>query len=75
MGEFANAIIELSGSDVGKHLSQALQVLSDVEKKAQDLQQVQAQEDFTTLLSTGLSYFEIWSYLSLTAKQLTNTRV
>ena len=53
MGEFGAAIAELSASDLSKPLSHALQVLSEVEKQAQDLQNIQAQEDFTTLLSTG----------------------
>ena len=59
IGEFALAIGELSGSDLGQPLSQALAVLSDVEKKAQDLQHEQAQEDIATFMSTAEEYVRI----------------
>ncbi|KAK7012871.1 beta-glucan synthesis-associated [Favolaschia claudopus] len=46
----------LSQSDVGKQLAQTLGGLADVERKAQDLQGVQAEQDIVTLLSTVDEY-------------------
>lgn len=56
-GEFSQAIADLSTSDVGKQLSGALAALAEVERKAQDLQNVQAQEDVVTIMSTGKKSF------------------
>ncbi len=56
-GEFSQAIADLSTSDVGKQLSGALAGLAEVEKKSQDLQNVQAQEDVVTIMSTGKRTF------------------
>lgn len=53
MGEFGNSIGELSGSDLSKQLSHSLVVMSDVQKRAGDLQNAQAQEDIDTFMSTG----------------------
>lgn len=52
-GEFSLAIGELSASELSKQLSHSLAVMSDVEKRAQDLQHAQAQEDAMTFMSTG----------------------
>lgn len=66
-GEFSQAIAELSTSDVGKQLTGALSGLAEVEKKAQELQNVQAREDVVTIMSTGnetlslISPFSPWS--------------
>ncbi|THH07322.1 hypothetical protein EW145_g3462 [Phellinidium pouzarii] len=57
--EFARAIGELSESDLSKQLSHSLVVISDVEKKAQDLQYTQSQEDTITLMSTAEEYARI----------------
>lgn len=59
IGEFALAIGELSGSELSKQLSHSLAVMSDVEKKAQDLQQEQALEDTTTFMNTAEEYVRL----------------
>lgn len=53
-GEFALSIGELSESDLSKQLCHSLAVMSDVQKKAQDLQHTQAQEDTITFMATGM---------------------
>ncbi|KAH8108328.1 Vps5 C terminal like-domain-containing protein [Phellopilus nigrolimitatus] len=58
-GEFAIAIGELSGSDLSKQLSHSLNAMSDVGKKAQDLQHMQAQEDTIAFMSTAEEYARI----------------
>ncbi|KAF9038440.1 Vps5 C terminal like-domain-containing protein [Panaeolus papilionaceus] len=55
-GEFAHNFSELSSADVGKQLSQSLAGLADVERKAQDLQVIQAEQDITTLTATVDEY-------------------
>lgn len=59
IGEFALAIGELSGSELSKQLSHSLAVMSDVEKKAQDLQQEQSLEDTTTFMNTAEEYVRL----------------
>lgn len=61
IGEFALAIGELSGSELSKQLSHSLAVMSDVEKKAQDLQQDQALDDATTFMNTAEEYVRLIS--------------
>ena len=51
--EFAQTIADLAACDVGKQLSLSLSGLAEVERKAQELQSVQANEDMNTILSTG----------------------
>lgn len=53
MIEFGDAIGELSGSDLSKQLSHSLVVMSDVQKRAGDLQNGQALDDIDTFMSTG----------------------
>lgn len=53
-GEFAQAVSDLSSSDVGKQLSSSLAGLSEVELKGQDIQTTQAEQDMVTLMSTGM---------------------
>ena len=55
MTDFGNAIGELSGSALSKQLSHSLVVMSDVQKRAGDLQNAQAQEDIDTFMGTGMS--------------------
>ncbi|EMD38937.1 hypothetical protein CERSUDRAFT_47356, partial [Gelatoporia subvermispora B] len=55
-GEFAQTVSDLASSDVGQQLSASLAGLADVERKAQDLQNAQAQEDTITILSTADEY-------------------
>ena len=55
IGEFAVSVGELSESDLGDQLRHSLAALSDVEKKSQDLQHIQAQEDTITFMTTGMS--------------------
>jgi sorting nexin-1/2 len=52
-GEFAQAVSDLSSSDVGKQLSSSLAGLAEVEEKAQEIQTTQAEQDMETLMSTG----------------------
>ncbi|KAF7309838.1 Beta-glucan synthesis-associated [Mycena indigotica] len=56
MGEFAQAVSDLSSSDVGKQLAQSLAGLAEVQRKTQDLQHRQAEQDLVTLLSTADEY-------------------
>ncbi|KAF7370555.1 Beta-glucan synthesis-associated [Mycena sanguinolenta] len=56
MAEFATNVTDLAQSDVGKQLASSLAGLADVERKAQDIQSVQAEEDIVTLLSTVDEY-------------------
>ncbi|KAF8906285.1 Vps5 C terminal like-domain-containing protein [Gymnopilus junonius] len=55
-GEFAQNVSELSSSDVGKQLVQSLAGLAEVEKTAQDLQNVQSEQDMATLMATVDEY-------------------
>jgi len=55
-GDFAANVGELASSDVGRQLSQSLNGLVEVERKAQDLQTQQAEQDITTLTSTADEY-------------------
>ena len=54
-GEFAQAIADLSQSDVGlgSQLASALAGLAAVERKAQELQEKQSNEDTLTIMATG----------------------
>lgn len=52
-GEFATTVTDLSTSDVGKQLAHSLSGLADVERTAQDLQNVQAEQDIATFNATG----------------------
>ncbi|OCH85499.1 Vps5-domain-containing protein [Obba rivulosa] len=55
-GEFAQTISDLASSDVGEQLSSSLTGVAEVERKAQELQNAQAQEDTITILSTADEY-------------------
>ena len=55
-GEFAQNVTELASSDVGKQLAQSLAGLAEVEKTAQDLQNIQSEQDMATLMATGTSF-------------------
>ncbi|GJE91193.1 Vps5-domain-containing protein [Phanerochaete sordida] len=57
-GEFAQTIQDLASSDVGlgQQLAGALAGLAVVERKAQDLQEKQANEDTLTIMSTADEY-------------------
>ncbi|PIL25126.1 hypothetical protein GSI_13015 [Ganoderma sinense ZZ0214-1] len=55
-GEFAQAVTELAGCDVGDQLVSSLTGLADVERKVQELQNIQASEDVITILSTADEY-------------------
>lgn len=52
-GEFAQTVNDLSASDVGKQLSQSLVGLAEVEQKAQEIQNMQSEQDMVTLMGTG----------------------
>ncbi|KAF7794252.1 hypothetical protein EIP86_005385 [Pleurotus ostreatoroseus] len=55
-GEFAQAVAELSSSEdgLGQQLSSALQGLAAVERKAQEMQDKQAEADTFTIMATGM---------------------
>lgn len=55
-GEFAQAIGDLSQSDIGlgSQLASALVGLASVERKVQELQEKQSNEDTLTIMSTGM---------------------
>ncbi|KAL1740865.1 Vps5 C terminal like-domain-containing protein, partial [Schizophyllum fasciatum] len=55
-GDFAATVADLSSSDIGKGLSNSLAGLADTERKAQDLQNTQAEQDIITLLATVDEY-------------------
>jgi len=55
-GEFAQNLGELASSDVGKQLSRSLTGLADVQRIAQDLQNVQSDQDMGTLMATADEY-------------------
>ena len=50
---------ELAESDLNRQLVDVLKHLSNVEKKAQDLQHTQAQEDAMTFMATAEEYSRI----------------
>jgi len=52
-GEFATAIADLSLSDIGKELQQFLAAMANVERMAEEFQNIQSQQDIMTILSTG----------------------
>ncbi|TBU27285.1 Vps5-domain-containing protein [Dichomitus squalens] len=54
--EFAQAIADLAACDVGSQLAVTLSGLADVERKAQELQNIQASEDVMTVLATADEY-------------------
>ncbi|KIM44718.1 hypothetical protein M413DRAFT_25155 [Hebeloma cylindrosporum] len=55
-GEFAQNVSDLSSSDIGKQLAQSLSGLADVERTAQDIQNVQSEQDMATLMATVDEY-------------------
>ena len=54
--EFANSLGELASADVGKQLVHSLSGLSEIEKKAHDLQVVQSDQDMVTFMGTVDEY-------------------
>ncbi|GJJ11414.1 hypothetical protein Clacol_005647 [Clathrus columnatus] len=56
INEFAENINALATCDVGKQLSSTLNLLADVQKKAKELQDLQARQDVATLMSTADEY-------------------
>jgi len=55
-GEFAQNVSDLSSSDIGKQLAQSLSGLADVERTSQDIENVQSEQDMTTLMATGMLF-------------------
>ena len=55
-GDFAQNVGDLSSSDIGKQLAQSLAGLAEVERKAQDLANVQSEQDMATLMATVDEY-------------------
>ena len=56
MGEFAQAVSELATSDLGQSLSQSLEALAELERKAQEAGSAQARADQAAFLSTADEY-------------------
>jgi len=56
MAEFAENISALAACDMSKQLCQTLNVLADIERKAKELQDLQAREDVSTIMSTVDEY-------------------
>ncbi|CAL1715071.1 unnamed protein product [Somion occarium] len=58
IAEFAQALAELSTSDVGlgPQLAKSLAGLAEVERKAEEIQKIQSTEDVRTLMSTADEY-------------------
>lgn len=67
IGEFAHSVGELAESDLNKQLVQAIRHLSEVERKAQDLQHTQAQEDAMTFMATAEEYSRIINSVRVSA--------
>lgn len=62
MGEFAQNVSDLASSDVGKQLAQSLNGLADVERISQDIHSIQAEQDITTLMSTGMLGYSFFRF-------------
>lgn len=56
IGECAQAVTDLSSSDVGKQLSYALAELAEVERKAQEMEGTQSDQDLSTFMATVDEY-------------------
>jgi sorting nexin-1/2 len=56
LGEFAQTVSDLAGSDLGQSLSQSLEAMAELEGKAQETESAQARADQATLLSTVDEY-------------------
>ena len=56
IGEFAQTVSDLAASDLGKSVSQSLEALAELERKAQETESAQARADQATLLSTADEY-------------------
>ncbi|KAI0305858.1 Vps5 C terminal like-domain-containing protein [Multifurca ochricompacta] len=56
VGEFAQTVSDLAASDLGKSLSDSLEALAELERKAQETVSAQARADQATLLSTADEY-------------------
>ncbi|KAH6915925.1 protein transporter [Coprinopsis sp. MPI-PUGE-AT-0042] len=56
IGECAQAVTDLSSSDVGKQLSHALAELAEVERKAQEMEGTQSDQDLSTFMATVDEY-------------------
>lgn len=61
MAEFSENIAALASCDMSKQLSHTLSVLADVQRRAKELQDLQAREDVSTIMSTGGSNLAVWS--------------
>ena len=64
--EFAQTVSDLSASDVGKQLSISLAGLAEVEQKAHNIQDAQAEQDMVTLMSTGeIMFIPLFLFLTI----------
>ncbi|EUC60851.1 sorting nexin-1 protein, putative [Rhizoctonia solani AG-3 Rhs1AP] len=65
-GEFAEALVVLSNSDLSKQLSQSLAALADVQKKARKLEEEQSQDDIILLMGIVDEYIRLIGSIRLT---------
>ncbi|KAJ1307132.1 hypothetical protein OPQ81_001250 [Rhizoctonia solani] len=65
-GEFAEALVVLSSSDLSKQLSQSLATLADVQKKARKLEEEQSQDDIILLMGIVDEYVRLIGSVRLT---------
>ncbi|CUA69207.1 Sorting nexin-1 [Bos taurus] [Rhizoctonia solani] len=65
-GEFAEALVVLSNSDLSKQLSQSLATLADVQKKARKLEEEQSQDDIILLMGIVDEYIRLIGSIRLT---------
>ncbi|CAE6433418.1 unnamed protein product [Rhizoctonia solani] len=65
-GEFAEALVVLSNSDLSKQLSQSLAALADVQKKVRKLEEEQSQDDIILLMGIVDEYIRLIGSIRLT---------
>jgi sorting nexin-1/2 len=56
IAELAETLGALASSDLSKQLSYLLGILADLQKKAKEMQDVQAKDDVVTIMGTGQCY-------------------
>ena len=74
MAEFSENIEALGACDMSKQLSHTLSVLAEVQRKAKELQDLQAREDVSTIMSTGGSLHCCLRYSCLTNDCIRDSR-
>jgi sorting nexin-1/2 len=75
VGEFAQTVGDLGASDLGQSLSQSLEALAELERKAQETVSAQARADQATLLSTADEYARLINSVRVSATAVALTFV